>query len=162
MNLEEEIRKLQMQVNDLRIRTGNMNNAHGWINGAWQKAGMPLNFSSVLRDRQSNTNLNAGTNQLDSATVPAGEIWVVTQIVYRYIGTVSSCSLFVSINDGSTDTYLENVNSGTVTSALLYKVNGAGPVILSPGEKIRLTIFSATATDDAGLYISGYKVDIDQ
>jgi hypothetical protein len=45
---------------------------------------------------------------------------------------------------------------------MFYTIDGTGPVVLEPGEKIRLTVFSATATDDAGLYVSGWKIDTDQ
>lgn len=160
MNYDEQIRKLQMQINDLRTRMGSMSNSYGWIGSAWHKNPLLMGYSGVVRDQQSDTNLDAGTNTLDSDTVPAGEVWVLTNISYRYVGTVTNCSLYVTIYDGSTATYLSSKAAGTVASALFYNVEG--PIVLAAGEKIRLTVFTATATDDCTLHISGYKFDIDQ
>lgn len=160
---EEQIRRLQMQINDLRSRMETMGNTYGWIEGQWQKNPLEMGYSDVVRGGAANSALSAGTNQLDCATVPAGEVWCITNIVYRYVGTVASVSLAVTINDGSgMKAYLASIVGGTVASSKFYVVESAGPIILKAGEFIRLTVFNATANNSAAVYISGWKFKIDQ
>lgn len=160
---EEQIRRLQMQINDLRSRMETMGNTYGWIEGQWQKNPLEMGYSDVVRNSAANSALSAGTNTLNCATVPAGEVWCITNIAYRYTGTVATTGLAVTINDGSgIRAYLSSVVGGTAASSKFYVVESSGPIVLKAGEFIRLTVFNATANNSAAVYISGWKFKIDQ
>ena len=155
MNVEEELRRLQMQINDLRVRTNNMGNNHAWINGSWQKQPLLLGYSDVLRARASNTDLSTGYNALTLGPVPSGELWVLTSISVLYAGgSVSGVTMYIVLSDGTT---LWSEHS--ITSAKYYNFPGPGPVILEPGESILLHIYGAIAVDDDQFHISGWIVE---
>lgn len=160
MNYEEEIRKLQMQINDLRVRTNDMGNNHAWINGSWQKQPLLLGYSDVLRARTSNTNLSAGYNTLTLGPVPSGELWVLTSIAMQYGPNVSGVVIQAAIYDGSNETSL--YSQANLVAGVYYNFPGPGPVILVPGDYLRMNITGATATDDARFHVSGWIVDTDQ
>jgi hypothetical protein len=131
---------------------------YGWINAAWQKQPMPIGFSAVLSKDTYNPNLVAGQNFLVLPTVPAGEVWVYTNIIFYYIGTVATVQLVAQNVDGVNNPYLFGV--GPPVSAQIY--DRQGQWFLGPGSYIRLIVNNATAGDDAEIGATGFAFDIDQ
>ena len=54
-----------------------------WDGTKWRKQPMLFGFSDTLADRQFIADTGAGDIDLTSSAVPAGEIWVVTNVAYR-------------------------------------------------------------------------------
>ena len=153
----EKLNELERRINHLERLEHNMANNHGYIGGAWQKDPIRLGFSAQRLINQVNTNLGDGTNNLDSASAAAGEIWVITNVAVRYLGTVAGVVLKPGLFDG-TNNYYFNYHA-SITSGYWYTTQGEW--ILKEDDVIRLAIEGATATDDAYLRGSGFRVDID-
>lgn len=107
-----------------------------------------------LYKKVTNTNLSTGTNNLDTDDVDANEIWVVTHIAYRYVGTPPSSMVVQIEHDGD---FYEVTGEPSVESGIWY--DRQNHWILDVDDYIRLAIFDATATDNAYLRISGYIMD---
>lgn len=129
----------------------------GQVGGAWQKNPLAFGYSGVVKRVASNVALAAGTNVLDDSAVPAGEIWVITNIATRYVGTVATVVIRVEIYDGASGYVL--YDAGNLTSSL--SVDRQGWWVLPSGYNLRATVFNATLNDDAYLLATGFRVDID-
>ena len=132
---------------------------HGWIGGAWQKNPLLFGYTSDLFQEVSNTNLPAGTSFINAATVPAGEIWVFTNIAHRYDGTPPAQIL--------TSKHIDAIPADAVVFQTLLPVSTQyydrqGWWVLSEGWYLRSAIVGGTLGDDAYLRAWGFKVDIDQ
>ncbi len=103
----------------------------------------------------SNTNLAAGTNLLNSTTVPAGKVYVITNISIRYDGTVAGVALSVYSYKGATFANVFSIN--TVVSIQYYDRQVNIPLVA--GGFIRLIVTGATAGNDAYLDVTGYIMD---
>jgi hypothetical protein len=130
----------------------------GWIGGAWQKDPLRLGFSAQRLINASDTALGAGANDVDSGSVAAGELWVITNIAVRYAGTVAGVVLTPGFYDGSNLFPVGEERS--ITSGQWYAYQGEW--ILVEDDVLRLQVAGATLNDDAYIRASGFRVDIDQ
>ena len=131
---------------------------YGLVGGAFQKDPIRIGYSSTVAEALSDTNLGAGPNNLDSTPVPEGEIHIMTNLAFQYAGTITGVSLMPSVilNSG---VYPADYKTPVVSGAW-YIVQGWW--VLRKDDWVRLNIVGATATDDANLRITGFRVDIDQ
>lgn len=128
----------------------------GWLNSAWHRLPLLFGVSDTVRGQVNNTTLAAGTNTLQGTAVPAGKIWVVTNISLRYIGTVAGVALFAQIVSGGTTYSL--FNQTPPVSAVMYDRQGWW--VLEEGDLIQYSITGATLNDDALLNYVGFAMDI--
>jgi hypothetical protein len=128
---------------------------HGYVNGAWKKNPILFGYSDTLLLAYSNTNLAAGFNELLSAAVPAGKIWIVTNINIGYIGT-SPVEMGVGIKRGTT-TYTIWWERPPVSNV---SYNKQGWWVLKEGDKLNNYVSGATAGDDMYFDFQGFAVDI--
>lgn len=130
---------------------------YGLVSGAFQKDPIRFGYSGVVARFWSNTNLAAGTNDVDDSAVPAGEIWIITSFAFNYIGTSpAQCRRTLVI--GGTVYRIDTVQ--TPTSNVIYGLQSWW--VLEPGNYLRVSTTGATATDDLYCYATGFQVDIDQ
>lgn len=130
---------------------------YGWLGSAWQKAPIPFGYSGVKNESWEDTNLASGNSNVDSSAVPAGEIWVILQYAYHFVGTVPTR---IYIQFGPTSDLLTVFQQESVTSVLWESVDGM--FILEEGDILRLRIIGATSGDDLTGRAHGYRIDIDQ
>jgi hypothetical protein len=143
----------------LKVATASAGNflvgTHGYVNGAWQKNPIQFGYSAGLYWRINNYSLAADANDLNTGTVPAGWIWVVTHICLYYGGTspasISSFLIHSSI------TYLINRVWRPINDRYYDK---QGWWVLEAGDYMRMTIYGATAGDSAIFTITGFKVQL--
>lgn len=158
VELQRQINQLKDRLDELERQEYAMAQNHGWVGAAWQKDPIRFGYSELITEGVDNTSLAAGSNNLDTGTVPAGEIWVITNIAIRYDGTVSSVSLTVAL---IIDTVLMGIfGQKPPVSTVWYDRQGWW--VLDAGDYIRLEVGGATMNDDAYLRVVGFRVDIDQ
>ena len=125
----------------------------GWDGTQWRKIGLLFGYYDRLAGKTVNDNATAGTNIVDSATVPAGELWVVQLIAGLNLNTaVTSIRLILvagSISCGLLD---------EVPAAANRWVTWTGEIVLKEGDKIQAAFLGCTAGDDIILIWWGYKV----
>lgn len=141
------------QTNPANLQSG----INGWINAAWQKQPLIFGYSGDILRLASNTNLAAGTNQVNDSAVPAGEIWVVTSLSMAYVGTVPT-SIRLSIVAATVAYRLFQQNAPV--SDMAYDRQGYW--IMQEGDNLRCTVLGATAGDDLFFWVNGFRLDIDQ
>jgi len=131
--------------------------AHAYIGGAWQKNPLMFGYSDSILGSTGSTNLSAGTNIFYSGSVPAGEIWVITNLAMYYGGTVTNVVISLLLNRSSTGYTLWQQRS--ITSNQNYDRQGYW--IMKQADRIQFQIANATAGDDAFMYWAGFRMDID-
>lgn len=131
--------------------------AHGYYSGAFRKSPIAFGASGVVRVNVSNTALVAGSNTLESGAVPAGELWVITNLVISYVGTVTNVALYMSFYSGASNVDI----FAQIPPVSNVRYDRQGWWVMQPTETLRLRIFGATLNDDAFLVLTGFRVDID-
>ncbi len=129
---------------------------YGWDGAAWRKQPQALGYSGIIGEALSNTSLAAGANSIDSAAVPAGQVWVVENVIMRYDGTVAAVILGMDILRGATTYRIFGVQPPVTT--VWYDRQGAWT--LTAADKLRLRILGATLNDDAYLQYSGRYITV--
>lgn len=128
---------------------------HGFINGEWQKQPIVFGITDELAGKVVNTSLNAGNNNIDGDVIPAGEIWVITNLAMIYIGTVANVEIYARLG-GTPDSIFWGVKPPV--SGVTY--DRQGQWIAMEGNKLRMQVLGATLNDDAYFYYSGYKIGV--
>ena len=118
---------------------------------------MLFGFSAGVYDKADNTNLSAGDQTIAMTTVPAGEIWVITNLAFEYTGTPpTDCTMRLSSGGVAHDIF----NVLTPASGQWYDRQGWW--FLSSGTFVACRVVGATAFDDLRLRATGFSIDIDQ
>lgn len=111
-----------------------------------------VGYGGVIGENVSDENLSSGNSNLDTTAVPSDEVYVVTAISAKYVGT--------------SPTLINAYTSGTPgTPTLLFKTSPTSGtwyhekvfVVLAEGDKIRCRVEGATAGDDLFFRYVGYK-----
>lgn len=126
-----------------------------WDGSQWRKLPMLFGYSAVLSLAVSETSAPAGTYNLDSGVVPAGEIWIVNVLVGTAVSGSCTSFRFGYVHDGS-QVFVEEVV--TPVSAQLY--NFVGQIVLDAGDYLRARFYGLTLNDDVYLYVTGYKMAV--
>jgi len=130
--------------------------AHGFVNGAWRKSPIPFGYSDVLNSALANLALAAGANNLDSAAVGAGLIWVVTNVSVMYVGTAPT-SVSVNVVSGGATICLFQQNAPVTAT----RYDRQGKWVLEATDILRCTVVGATLNDDLYLDVHGYQIAIE-
>lgn len=126
-----------------------------WDGSEWRRQPLLFGFSEVAGESLSDTNIGAGTNNLDGAAVAAGEVMVVQQVSCRYDGTVPSSMLVIPSGTPSAVVVLFET---TIVSASWYLASCF--LVLEAGDFMRVTVHGATAGDDLYFRYAGFKMSI--
>lgn len=142
-----------VQQNPADMRVGD----HGYIAAAWQKQPLQLGFSDTISGQVYDVDAPAGTNSLNSTTVPAGEIWVINVISIVDLDNAPSL-MQIGVTVGGISPYLITV---TTPVAGLWEV-WKGSVVLAEGDRIFSNLFAVTLNDSIALRYAGIRIDVDQ
>jgi len=96
-----------------------------------------------------NSSLPAGNSYIDSSAVPAGKIWIVSNVFFRYIGTPPT-RVYVELS--LADTSITVFMQASPSSGVGYDRQGWW--VLQPGDFIRWSVYGATLDDDLYGYAS--------
>jgi len=130
---------------------------HGWIGGAWQKNPLQMGYSGQIAERVVEANGTGGSVALNGSAVPAGEIWVVTNIAARDVNTNPAAMLFQFVVGGGGMGVAAQAAPGANVSK-----GFQGTWILKAGDNVRVTMTGTALNDDLYLWFTGWRVDIDQ
>jgi hypothetical protein len=144
-----DIEVVQPVPNDLRV--GN----YGWDGSAWRKLPLVWGYSDNWLEKLVNSNADAGTNYLDSAVVPAGEVWILTNINAHAIQAGLSMITMGPLR-GATSYYAFQKTSPGANE----QVGGHCNIVLKAADKVRGAFTGCAAGDDIYLILSGYKMKI--
>lgn len=128
---------------------------YGWQNAAWRKNPLSFGWSGQVLQAKVITAV-AGTNTNDSDTVPANTIWIITNLLMRYTGTITNVAMFCNIFDGTASFGI--YSQQPIVSAIDY--DRQGQWYLKAGDRLRMSVINATAGDNIRLYAVGYYVSI--
>lgn len=128
----------------------------GYYSDAWQKDPIRLGYSDTVDEAKSDTNLGAGTNNLDSTPVPSGEIWIITNVIIR-IASTTITRLIPSFEKSGESYPLDDIITPTANIWLPYSLY----TILNEEDLIRVSCYNASAGDDMYLSYMGFKIDLD-
>ena len=127
-----------------------------YTGSAWVKSNLLWGYNDVVSEAVDDLNLAAGTNSVVGATVPAGEVWIVSTITGVVVSaTASILNLFITV--GGIDIIIKAVTPPTSGAVYLE----TGQFVLKAGDKVFIRVFTATAGDDAYLRYAGYKMRLD-
>lgn len=130
--------------------------AYGYVGTAWQKQPILYGYTDTVRIRVLNLNATAGTNNLNSVVVPAGEIWVITAARgYDLDSAITSSNLGVV-----SDTIKYSLDD-KIAPAAAVAAEFKGFLVMKEADKLRWTGWGCTLNDDLYLIAVGYKMDID-
>ena len=130
---------------------------HGWIGGAWQKHPLLLGYSGQVTERVFVANGAGGSVVLNGAVVPAGEIWVITNIAARDVNTNPAAILFQFVVGG----VAMDVDA-VATPGVNVTAGFQGYWVLAAGNNMRATLTVTVLNDDLYMWYVGFRVDIDQ
>lgn len=128
----------------------------GWYGGAWHKQPVTIGYSENL-DAVISAALSSATERVYGTTVPAGEVWVVTQICL----SCTHAATFIDMRK-----YIDLGFLGVV-----YRVSGAVAngfydrtlnLILPPGQRLAVHVEGSTIGANINVWYSGYKFVVNQ
>lgn len=129
----------------------------GVLDNKIYSSGLPFNFGGIIRGFYSETSLSSGQSNHNVATVPSGELWVITNVLAYIVG-------------GTIDPLIVRVIVGAFGYELLRQANPANDqsyggqrfVILDEGNIIQARVENAAAGNDLFVSFMGYKMLLDQ
>lgn len=129
----------------------------GWISSAWQKNPLALGYSSPLIKQYVNDAPTGSNPNIDTDTVPSGELWVITNITER--ATFSSAAgIRCMFHDNSNACVLYVIDSPTS----LINYDRQGYWVLPAGAYLRMTLQTAVGDSQLVIWITGFIVETDQ
>jgi len=158
-NQSTMITALQL-IDDLRNALGSVNTDDLQVDvktypGSNALGNIPFGYNNRYWERQYTLNAAAGTNFLAGTAVPAGEIWVVTNL--RGVNANTNVSaLTLQAYDGSTTIVLANKLSPGINVDVIW----SGQAFLKAGDYVQARFDSCVAGDDLYLDIMGYKMKV--
>jgi len=121
----------------------------------WRKLRLLFGYTDTLRIRKVEANAVAGTNVLESSAVPAGEIWVVSLVRgWDAISAVGTSN--IGVVTGGVNYPLDD----QVAPAAGADARFTGSLVLKEGDKLRFTVWGATAGDVLYLIGLGYEMGV--
>lgn len=131
--------------------------SYGYISSAWQKNPITFGYSSILIKQFVDNAPSGGSPGLTGDTVPAGEIWVITNALIRGIFT-SAVSIRFLIYDNSVGA----VSWVVANPGSLIHYDRQGYWVLPPGGSARMDLLTSVGATQLIMWISGFIIDIDQ
>lgn len=129
----------------------------GFDGTVWRKLPLVWGYSDRYAQLASNTNLPAGTSDVDGSTVPSSEVWVVTGMCIT-VASATITQIRFAFYNGS-----DRVDVHAIDDPVNVFPNGwAGQLILKTGDCARARVYTATAGDDCWLNVWGYKMKVAQ
>lgn len=127
----------------------------GWDGTVWRKLPLVWGYSDLLYESYENLNAPAVFAFLTAASVPAGEIWIITHILaYDTDNAITRINLVA--HDGVT----AHAIRAKQTIAVYEEVMFTGRLVLKKDWYIQAHYWGCTAGDDIYLHIHGYKMKV--
>jgi len=127
----------------------------GWDGSTWRKLPMLWGYSDRYAESQARSDAASGWNGLTFSTVPAGEVWRVTSVVW--INSVSSCSTIIGYLYTET-----NVLPFATEETPVANEHYVCPcnLTLKAGDKLGISFLGCTLHDNLFAWALGYKMTV--
>ena len=131
------------------------NGLWGWDGSQWRKLNLLWGYHDRYAEAKQNLDANGGPTCLQFSTVPVGEVWVVTSVVWVDV-------------DSGVATITLNLSNGSLT-CVIYVENGALAnvyktvqlnVVMKAGDYLIVGFYSTTLHDSIFAWALGYKMSI--
>ena len=129
--------------------------AWGWDGTRWRKLALVWGYTDTLRLSVSDDDSAAGTINLITGSVPAGEIWVV-QLAQINDRSSAATRLEVQVRNGGLVMTLVVDYSPVADHVALQ----AGQWVLAEGEFLSFWFLGVTLHDNIEGYVAGYKMKV--
>ena len=127
----------------------------GWDGTRWRKLPLVFGYSGLLGILKADTDLDTGSNHLTTITVPAGYLWIVTNVNMRYKGTPPTrMTVIIKIAGQGCDILRQLLP----TSDVMYSLQGWW--VWGEDDDVDLYVVGATSGDDAFMYVTGFTMAI--
>lgn len=123
----------------------------------WRPQNQLLAYRDVVRQSWITTTATLGTNTHDFASVPTGEVWIISTIT-AYNNTTAASTLLMIIISSAT----EYVISRTAFEAITRYSSRQGQFVLKPGENIRVTFGGCVLNDTLIAFVIGHSFKINE
>lgn len=131
--------------------------SYGWYSSAWQKNPLTYGYSNTAELYESDTNLPAGTANLDTTAISAGEVWRITYIgIFPVSASMTQIGLYLRRGGTSYPIKIDNTPVTSVWDTFVVDIT------LKESDSFRLQMANATLNDDLYISMLGYKFDVDQ
>ena len=131
------------------------NGGWGWNGSEWVKLGVVWGYSAVYQESAVNNDAAAGTNYLSGAVVPAGEVWVLTNIIVWDLATANSY-INLMLHDGVNVHVIHRKKGPTADVAEEW----SGHVYLQAGDKLYCGFYGCALHDVLSMTGFGYKMKV--
>ncbi len=106
-----------------------------------------------IHEEITNITLAVGINTLSSTVAATARVNEITDIAFKYTGTVTSVRIEIKAGDKTVYKTIADPTSGQIE-----RIPNLGNIFLSAGEKVDMVITDATLNDDATLIIHGVEL----
>ena len=127
----------------------------GWDGTRWRKLPLTWGYTDVYIENVRTNDAVAGLNDLDGSLVPAGEVWVVTNVVL--FNTDSATTIIDMQVWLSPDAVLVRRVRDAIAN---YSAEWAGQVYLKAGYRMRAEFSGCTLNDNLRANFLGYKMAV--
>ena len=114
-----------------------------------------ISYQGSVADRCVGVPSGAGGYR-ESASPPAGTIWVITRIAGYDLTTATTIHSYALVRGG----LLYNLAMEVGTFAIGYLTSFVGPIYLIPGDTVRCYLTGALVTDTCGVILQGHSMTI--
>ena len=131
-------------------------NAHGFDGSNWRKLQQLWGYTDRWVETVSELNAGAGANNIFTAAVPAGYVYVCN--LCDCFNNTSASTRLLGATDGTNNVILTQeagIAAGGIT------ISGYCWVVLKEGDQMRARFTGCTAGDDLYLRVWGFKMKID-
>lgn len=115
-----------------------------------------LAYKDIYNEKKGSDNLPAGASQYNYATVPAGEMYHITNLSMYYNGVVAGVYANIGIYSGSDSFLIKTVSPFLSNVIQQFMVS----LWLKPGYYLFFVVAGATLNDDCWMMANGHKMSL--
>jgi len=129
--------------------------AWGWDGSQWRKLPLVWGYSEQYVECQAAVVLSDGHYECELATVPPGEVWVVTNI--HMMNRTAACSVErAQLVCGEDESYIVTY----LPTAALDACQWQGFLVMVAGQYIKCTLEDCVTGDEVRVNVHGYKLKV--
>lgn len=129
---------------------------HQYTGAGWVKSNLLFGYNDRWSEQVSDTNVDAGFNKLESASVGSGYVYVAVA-AWAHDADNAPSQLDFGLYDGSIYHYFRLDDSPSAGVATVW----SGMVVFKEGDLFRARFFDCTVGDDIYTGVLGYKMKLD-
>lgn len=161
MNMQERLaqrcNELEKRIAALETLEATMAHVFGWDGSAWRKLPLVWGYSDTLQERWNDADADAGANSHEFTAVPAGEIWVITNLNAADLDNVVTEINWIFVFGGTNYQI-----TAKLSPAARENVGGMIHIVLEEGAVMKVSYIGVTLNDYIYGTIVGYKMKVSE